>query len=548
MSCSNIITNPSYDFDRYLKYDELKLWLNDIAKLNPNLIELSTYGKSNEDRDLFIVSVSDLSFGESSSKPAHFIDANIHSIEVTAGVAACYLIHYLLNGYYTNDNKIKNALKTRTFYIVPRVNPDGVEAALSENPTYVRSSMKMWPYKDGHRWPGMFPQDLDGDGRILTMRVKDDNGAWVSHPDDDRVMIPVDNDLSPISKGKDCNRYRLLKEGLIDNYDGFTIPLPRNRQGLDLNRNFPAGWGKAVKGSGDHAMSEPEVEYLVKAISARPNICGYNAFHTNGGILIRPSSTRCDDDLSQNDVWVWKEMGKIGTELTGSHVHSCYEDFTWDKKEGLMSGAGDDFAYDHLGVFGWTTEFWDVVAAATGQRASTKIWYVGNSVEENLSIAKWADANAPGSYVTWYEFNHPQLGLVELGGPDEFNLMINPPKHLLLKEVAPHAEFAVHQALLSPKLEILLLSAEEMSNYNNTNDELFVWKIKIGLANTGFLPTNVSDMALKISAVLPIRLEITSEYPLKSFDGYSPLCVRLGQLNGRLSSRIEWYNILSFIN
>lgn len=24
MSCSNIITNPTYDFDRYLKYDELK--------------------------------------------------------------------------------------------------------------------------------------------------------------------------------------------------------------------------------------------------------------------------------------------------------------------------------------------------------------------------------------------------------------------------------------------------------------------------------------------------------------------------------------------
>ena len=38
-------------------------------------------------------------------------------------------------------------------------------------------------------------------------------------------------------------------------------------------------------GSGDHPLSEPEVDSLVRAIVARPNICGYNAFHTSGGVL-----------------------------------------------------------------------------------------------------------------------------------------------------------------------------------------------------------------------------------------------------------------------
>jgi hypothetical protein len=154
-------------------------------------------------------------------------------------------------------------------------------------------------------------------------------------------------------------------------------------------------------------------------------------------------------------------MGKVGTSLTGNPAHSCYEDFTFDKKKGCLSGASDDFMYDHVGVFSWTTEFWDVVAAATGHRASTHIWYVGPTVEENLAIARWADANAPDLYCAWRAFDHPQLGAVELGGPNYFRLVTNPPEHLLRKEVAPHADFAIYQVTLTcrqPRLPLFIAS------------------------------------------------------------------------------------------
>ena len=32
---------------------------------------------------------------------------------------------------------------------------------------------------------------LDGDGRILQMRIPDPHGAWMPHPDDSRLMVPV---------------------------------------------------------------------------------------------------------------------------------------------------------------------------------------------------------------------------------------------------------------------------------------------------------------------------------------------------------------------
>ena len=183
------------------------------------------------------------------------------------------MIQHLVSEFVAGNELVVEALRTRTFYVAPRVNPDGVEAALGDSPRYLRSSVRPWPW-EGHRWPGLLPSDIDGDGEILSMRIKDPHGAWVEHPRDPRVMIPVDHKDSPLcplpatelSKGVSgavargsVQRYRLLLEGLVENYDGFTIPTPPTQASLDLNRNWPAWWGKHVTGSGEHALSEPEV-------------------------------------------------------------------------------------------------------------------------------------------------------------------------------------------------------------------------------------------------------------------------------------------------
>jgi hypothetical protein len=301
-----------------MRYEELSSWLSKIALEFPSLVEMTSIGKSHEQREQWLLAITDSTHGHSSTKPAQWVDANIHSVETTAGVAACYLIHYLVTGFVHKTPAIMDALKSRTFYIVPRVNPDGVEAALADSPIYLRSSTRPWPW-NGHRWPGIQASDINGDGKILTMRVKDPHGAWTAHPSDGRVMVPVDyiDNTSPCTAEyqRTAQRYRLLPEGLIENYDGFTIPTPPKTASLDLNRNFPAFWGKDVTGSGDHALSEPEIYNLVKAIVARPNVCGYNAYHTSGGVLLRPMGTMTDSDMSHVDVWVWKEMGKTGRTL-----------------------------------------------------------------------------------------------------------------------------------------------------------------------------------------------------------------------------------------
>ena len=507
-----------YEFDRFLRHDEMTAWLTETVAAHPTLATLEQYGTSHEGRALWLVTITDSSTGSASDKPAHWVDANIHSVEVTGGVAALHLISHLLDGHASGDPVVREALATRTFYVAPRVNPDGVEAALAESPRFRRSSMRAWPWADRHRWPGLEVADIDGDGRVLQMRIVDPNGSHVEHPRDPRVMIPREHADAPAG----APRYRVMSEGTVHDYDGFTVPVRRPPEGLDLNRNFPAGWDTGVTGSGDHPLSEPEIDALVRAISARPNICGYHAYHTSGGFLLRPSSTKPDSKLPPTDVWVFRQIAERGTALTGYPAHSVYEDLTWDKDD-VMSGAADDWVYEHLGVFGWTTEFWDAIAAATDgrERSGTDIWYVGPTVEQQLAVAAWSDTHAPGSCREWHTFDHPQLGAVEIGGVDDFALWTNAPVGALLRaEVEPHAKWVVHQALLSPRLEIVHARTERIGDDT--------WRVEAGLANTGWLPTQITTWAAKRNLVLPITAEISGA---ESIDG--PARVRLGQLPGR---------------
>ncbi len=508
-------TSNAYEFDRFLRYDEMTEWLHATAAANPNLMSVESYGPSHEGRDLWVATITDATTGTHDSKPAHWVDANIHAIEVTGGVAALHLIHYLVTGF-GSDPAVTEAVRTRTFYVAPRVNPDGVEWTLADSPEFRRSSVRAWPWADAHVSPGLHPRDINGDGRVLSMRFPDPNGNWMVATDEPRLMVRV----PPTGAPAGTPRYRMLFEGDVVDHDGFTVPQPAPPQSLDLNRNFPSGWGTTVFGSGDHPMSEPEIDGLVRAIVARPNICGYNAYHTSGGVLLRPSSTMSDGSLPPVDVRTFKEVGEKGTALTGYPVHSVFEDFTFDKSD-TMGGAADDWVYEHLGVFGWTTEFWDVIQQATGKKPSTFIWYTGPSDEEDLAVYRWAVANHPEAYVDWTPFDHPQLGAVEIGGWDEVFFWANAPGSRLLAEVRPHAEFAVYQAMCSPKLEVLHTRVVHLAADTH--------RVEVGIANTGWLPTEITRRARKDNLVLPLVAELVGATVLTPGTSRQ----ELGQLAGR---------------
>ncbi len=192
-------------FDRYYRYDDLTTHLQAWATQFPNLCQLASLGKSYEGRDIWVMTVTNFASGSDSEKPAMWVDGNIHATEVSASTAALHLLHKLLTTYGA-DEKVTYALDTRAFYIVPRLNPDGAEWALADVPRYVRSSTRPYPRMD--KLDGLHQEDVDGNGRILQMRLPDPNGAWKIHSEDPRLMIPRAAD-----EPSGGNFYRVLPEG-----------------------------------------------------------------------------------------------------------------------------------------------------------------------------------------------------------------------------------------------------------------------------------------------------------------------------------------------
>jgi murein tripeptide amidase MpaA len=200
-------------YERFYRYDELRTTLEAWAEEAPHLYRVDSIGKSYEGRDIWLVTLTNFETGNDLEKPALLVDANIHSVEVTGCTAALHLIHRLLAGY-GSDPRVTRALDTRTFYVIPRINPDGAELALADKPRYIRSSVRAYPLPEQE--DGLHEEDLDGDGRILMMRIPDPNGAWKKHAEEPRLMVRRE----PDEAADEGDFYRLVWEGSIRNFDG----------------------------------------------------------------------------------------------------------------------------------------------------------------------------------------------------------------------------------------------------------------------------------------------------------------------------------------
>ncbi|MBM3123702.1 MAG: carboxypeptidase [Chloroflexi bacterium] len=487
---------PNVKFNRFHRYAELTQILKAFAKEYPGLIRLESIGKSHEGREVWLVTATNFKSGADAEKPAFWVDGNIHATEVTAAAASLFLIHALVTGY-RKDPTITRALDTRAFYIVPRVNPDGAEWALADRPRLIRSSTRAYPHVEDPLEGLIWGEDIDGDGRILQMRILDLNGAWKVHPDDPRLMVRRD----PIETGG--KYYRILPEGLLKNFDGAMIRVREPKQGLDLNRNFPAGWRPEgdQHGAGPYPTSEPEARNVVEFIAKHPNITGAVSLHTMSGALLRPYDDRSDDEMPTEDLWTFQKIGEKGTQITGYPNVSVFHDFKYHPKQ-VITGGFDTWAYDHLGLFAWTVEFWSPMKQAGIEKFKFIDWYREHPLEDDLKLLKWNDEVLKGrGYVNWYPFKHPQLGKVELGGWDGMNMWTNPPLEFLEQEIRPLPEWIVWQALISPKLAPWEISATALGKDT--------FRVRIVVENTGWLPTYVTKKALERKATRGVIAEIS---------------------------------------
>jgi len=480
---------PTPAFDRYYRYEELTHLLQQFQSEHPNLVRIESIGKSFEGRDIWMVVATDHSTGKDTEKPAFWCDGNIHASEVSASTAVLMVLHKLVTD---GGHPI---LKTHAFYLVPRLNPDGAEWSLESPPRVIRSSTRPYPYEDEDVY-GLERQDIDGDGRVLSLKVPDPNGPWKVSPTEPRL-------LERREPGDHGGQYfRLLPEGIFHNFDGMTMRSRRITQGLDMNRNFPNGWrGEHEQhGAGPFPTSEPEIRAAVDTICKRTNICGAVTFHTFSGVHLRPPSAKKDDDIPAEDLWAFQEIGKKGTEMTGYPAISVYHEFRYHPKQ-VITGVFDDWMYEMRGVYAWTTEIWSPQRQAGITDYKYIDWFRDHPFEEEIKLLKWSDESLAGiGNVDWKPFEHPQLGSVEIGGWDSHYAFRNPPPKFLEKEVSPLADWVIWQAGCAPRLTLRDTKVERIGD---------VWHVRVAVQNVGWLPTNVTKGAAEKGLTRGVRASIS---------------------------------------
>lgn len=453
--------------------------LNGWAKAYPNLTNLYSIGETLKGTKLMVIEITNKQTGKAEDKPGYYYDGNIHAGELTGGEVSLHYAWYLLTNY-DKDARIKKLIDTHTLYIRPKFNPDGADIALT---TYHHLRSTPRPYDED--MDGLLDEDpgndLNKDGLITDMRVKNPAGLWKISADDPRLMVKRgDGEITG-------DFYDIISEGIDDDNDG-----KFNEDGLggiDMNRNFPRNWGleSEQSGAGPYPLSEPETRSTIEFINSHRNITGVFHGHTAGGHLFRLPSTTSWDNFGFEDQRLILELSDKYHTTTNQPVIASYTNPKLHRHGTLIA-----WAYWDYGVVGFVPEFWGANDAD----------YDKNGKISDKERLKWNDEKLGGKgFVNWQAYNHPQLGQVEIGGWDTKFTRQNPPTQMLKGEIEMYVPWMLWLAEVSPQVVIKKSSVDVIEKGK-------VARINVTVENQGYLPTNITERAIEMEIAKPVRAMI----------------------------------------
>jgi hypothetical protein len=477
------IAGDTLSFDKYHSLDVIYIWLKRWAEAYPELIELYEVGKSFEGRPILQITLTNKKSGKDTDKPAAFFEGGRHSGEVTGTESVLWLIKYLLDNY-GKDPEITHIIDTKTIYLKPVNNPDGNNLYLNTAQSN-RSTVRPEDDDGDSLLDEDPPDDIDGNGIILTMRWKDEKkGTWIPDPKDSsgRIMKRV-----PAGKGI----YLTSSEGIDNDRDGKINE--DGIGGLDLHRNYPENWrpetemtgrGNTQRGAGEYPLSETETRAVVLFLLSHPNIYVVNSMDTSVPMHLRPPSTSASEErMYPEDLKWYKQLDEIGKKKTGyEKAGDVYNDYG----EGSpLFGHGPDFGYWFFGAIWYGDEIWN------GGKYKD---YNGDGVIDQPDILKWDDEeNDSSGFYMWKPVRHPDLGDIEIGGFDPKFFSQNPPAKHLEKWIRNEAMFNIEMIKYLPELSWENIEVKKLKSYKTDSAD---YQIKISFRNSGKLPTALKQAHL----------------------------------------------------
>jgi hypothetical protein len=497
--------------------------LKQLNQAFPELTRLVSLGQSVGGRTIWCLQVTAWDHGDVNRKAGMYIDGNIHGNEVQGGEAVLYTAWYLCHQYGKLD-KVTNLLDDRVFYLIPTINPDGRDTWLHNAHTASSSRTGIAP-TDNDR-DGLVDEDdaedLNGDGQITQMRIRDPHGRYKPHPDfPDRLMVRV--------KPGEPGEYSLLGQEGIDNDQDGRI----NEDGLggyDMNRNWAFDWQPEFiqRGAKDYPFCLPETRAIARFVMAHPNIAAAQSYHNAGGMILRGPG-REGGDMQAQDAQVLATIAERGEQIL-----PYYRSMVIHKDLYTTWGSELDWFYGACGMMPYSNEMW-----------STRNLYKDNqspSSEQSAEFIKYVLLD--DGLIPWQPYDHPTYGPIEIGGTPK-NWGRTPPSFLLEEELHRNMAFTLFHAHMMPLVQFADISVKPLAR-----DLYQVW---VTLENQRVMATRTQqDITHHISAPDKVCLQGDSIRVLSSgivqdrfFRQIEPVrhhpeCVKLDCIPGMEAVRVQF--------
>ena len=460
------------EWNRFYDTEGLGRILANLHQAFPDLTRLYSIGKSVQGRELWCLEVTALKKGDPSRKPGMYIDGNIHGNEVQGSEVVAYTAWYLCH-QYGRVEKVTELLDRCVFYLIPTINPDGRDEWLhhAHNSSTSRSGLKA----DDDDQDGVADEDgyedLNGDGAITMMRIRDPRGRLKRHPDfPDQLMVPVAPD--------EFGEFSYVgMEGIDNDGDGRVNEDPPG--GYDMNRDWAWDWqpGYIQGGAREYPFSLPETRAISEFVIAHPNIAGAQSYHNAMGAILR-SPGREGGNIRSSDENTMQIIGQ-----RGERIIPFYRSIIIWKDLYTVWGGEVDWFYSARGILMFTTELWtrrnldrspETPGAGPGPGRGS-----GTDEATFLKLVMLNEGVTP-----WRPFNHPVYGPIEIGGTSK-NWGRVPPSFLLEEECHRNMAFTLYHAEQMPLVQFEEVKTERI------DDNLH--RVRVTLANRRLMPTRTAQ-------------------------------------------------------
>ena len=549
--------------------------------------KLTSLGTTLGGREIWVVEIGNPGAKPLAQRPGVLVVGNLEGDQLVGSSHALETLRYLLAN--ATSAAVKSVLDANVVYLFPRLNPDGAEVSFASIKADRRGNAR--PYDDDNdgRVDEDGPEDLNSDGLITVMRVKDPAGEYMIDPADPRTLKKAD-----VAKGE-AGVYKLYWEGVDSDGDGFLNE--DGPGGVDLNRNFQHDYPYFDADAGPHMVSDRESRALMEFVLAHRNIAAILTYGQSDnlvsppdavGKLAAPTPLNLPGFADASNAKVF-ESGMLqqafrgggfggggcggggfggggfgggggggGTRLRGAQpgannnpasgrrpdttvnradieyykaVSEAYKSVTGIKALPPLRrprGAFFQFGYFQFGVPSFSTPGWSLPAAAAEAKPAG-VADAKQAATGDAAILRALEGAGVNAFVPWTAYKHAQLGDVEIGGFRP-SVASNAPAKDLVELGRKHGEFVVKLVSMLPRVRIA--NAEVKAHGGG------LFTVTVDVENTGFFPSSLQHGVVS-GSVKPILVQI--QVPAENIVTGAPKAMRIASLNGSNSrQRISW--------